>query len=1041
MLFIKLVMRFAALLLASSICVAGPVETLRTDLRPLIKAAASTPEQFAVLVPHSVTARSNGQWTAQSTGSMQWSYSIRIPTAVSMSFHATLIRLPASAVLTIRGTATTVVYRAGDIKKGALWSRVLPGESLELTIDVDNAERDQVALDIQSFQAGYRALGRQSNDHPYYVKLQQRSAATSTNTCVQNYQCSATAANTPIAKATVAIVVGNTYQCTGTLVNDVPGDNTPYVLTARHCENGKYGGGVPAAAANVIVYWNATTACGSALGSIYDPGVVTQSGATTVVEQQDAWLIKLDDDPAFSDAQFAGFDASGVAVQGGYTIHHALGYNDQLAQWFGQAYRAQKSNILGSTFVSDFLETVNQAGNIGPGASGSSLIDGNNRLVGTLSLGQKSSDPSGYAACPVPSPRAPNGSNENADFISLAGVWNSTADLTSSTGTTTLKSVLDPSNSGTRIVSSTPLIALNFTASSHSLIDNDQLVLSWNAAGATACTANGGANGDGWSGALPAAGSRTLSESFGGSVKYSLTCQLSGGRRITNSLMVLWYGSVPYVSINTFGIRWVNANATLKWSSNVAPCSITGGGLSLSGLPSSGTTSTTQSSVGDVTYQISCGSSPTATSSTTVSYVTPALEFRANGTDRLMGQELYLYWQSYADTCIPSGGAPNDGWASSAFGPADNAGARVSAPGTYTYTLTCTAGPNAVTQSVTVAVESNTPYATLSIAPTTVTYSANAADYATISWKSNLSYCTIDSSPRNLSWQFSTYPLLPSGAGDPEDGGPFAPGGPGDYVVSMTCTGGVGSSDSATATPVTLHVLPAPAPTVTISTSPATLMPGEPFTINWTSTNARDCTETGNGGAVGATWGLGSAVEPSGSQPDSVNHSGQATLGITCQSVDPSQGPASAQTQITVNDPPTASLSVSPTAVTNGQSFTLAWSSTNASACTASGGGANGSDWTGNLAPTGSQTQTASAVGTFMYTVTCNQGSASVQSQATVTVSAATSNSNGSGSGSGSGSASGSGSGTGGGGSLEVWDLMALLALLWVSRGAVLRRS
>lgn len=1030
MAFIKLVMRLAALLLASSICMAGQVETLQIDLRPLIKAAADAPEQFAVLVPHGVTTRSDGQWSTQSPGSTHWSYSIRIPTAVSMSFHATLVRLPASAVLTIRGTATTVVYRAADIKKGELWSRVLPGESLQLTIDVADAERDQVALDIQSFQAGYRALGRGSNDHPYYVKLQRRSAAGTTSTCVQNYQCSVTPANAAIGKATVAIVVGNTYQCTGTLVNDVPGDNAPYVLTARHCENGKYGGGAPGAAANVTVYWNATTACGSTLGSIYDPGTVTQSGATTVVEQQDAWLIKLDDAPAFADAQFAGFDASGIAVQGGYTIHHALGYNDQLTQWFGQAYRTQQTSVLGSTFVSDFLETVNQAGNIGPGASGSSLIDGNNRLVGTLSLGRSSSDPSGYESCPVPSPTAPNGSNGNADFISLAGVWNSTADPTSSTGTTTLKSVLDPSNSGTQIVSSTPLINLNFTASSHSLSDNDSLVLSWNAVGATACTATGGTNGDGWSGALPAASSRTLTESFAADIKYSLTCQFSGGRRITNSLTVSWNGTVPYAFFDTFPYRWVNANATLTWKSNMFPCSITGGGLSLSGLPSSGSTSTTQSSVGDVTYQISCGSSPTATASATVSYITPALVLRATGTDRLVGQDLYLYWQSYADTCVPSGGAPNDSWTSSALGPADYAGAQTSVPGTYTYTLTCTAGPNSVTRSVTVTVESNTPYATLSIAPSTVTYSASAADYATISWKSNLSYCTISSSPRNLNAQFSPYPLLPSGAADAEDGGPFAPGGPGDYVVSMTCTGGVGLTASATATPVTLHVLPPPAPTVTISTSPATLTPGEQFTINWTSTNAQNCTATGNGAAVGAFWVDGSGVQPNGSQQASVDHSGQATLGITCQSIDPNQGPASAQTQITVNEALTASFSASPATVTSGQSFTLSWSSAGASACTASGGGANGSDWTGSLTPTGSQTQTASAVGTFTYTVTCNQGGTSVQSQAMVTVSAA----------SGSGSGTGSSSSKGGGGSLDVWDLMVLLALLWMSRGAVPQR-
>jgi hypothetical protein len=398
-----------------------------------------------------------------------------------------------------------------------------------------------------------------------------------------------------------------------------------------------------------------------------------------------------------------------------------------------------------------------------------------------------------------------------------------------------------------QLVDSAPAVNVNFAASTHSLSDGDSLVLSWNASGAAGCTANGGANGDGWSGALPASGSVTLTESFGGEVKYSLVCQFSGGKRINNSTSVFWYGTV---FLDTFRVRWVNAAATLTWSSNVTPCSITGGGLSLSGLPSSGSTSTTQSSVGDVTYNISCGTSPaTASSYTTVSYITPAVEFRATGTDRLVGQEFDLYWQSYADICIPSGGAAKDGWTSSALGPANMFSPIVSTAGVYTYNLTCSSGPNQVTQSVTVTLENNAPYTTLTIAPTTVTYSASAADYATISWKSNLTFCSLVSNPRNLTLEFSTYPLLPSGAADAEDSGPVGPGGPGDYVVSMTCTGAVGTQISATSAPVTLHVLPPPPPTVQISTSSSTVSIGEQFTINWLLDRASDasCSATHTG--------------------------------------------------------------------------------------------------------------------------------------------------------------------------------------------------
>jgi hypothetical protein len=59
------------------------------------------------------------------------------------------------------------------------------------------------------------------------------------------------------------------------LVNDVPGDNTPYILTARHCETGQLGGGNPGAASTVTVHWDATSTCGATLGSLYDGNTIS----------------------------------------------------------------------------------------------------------------------------------------------------------------------------------------------------------------------------------------------------------------------------------------------------------------------------------------------------------------------------------------------------------------------------------------------------------------------------------------------------------------------------------------------------------------------------------------------------------------------------------------------------------------------------------------------------------------------------------------------------------------------------------------------
>jgi hypothetical protein len=1016
---------------------ATPVDIVKTDLQPLIRAASDSRVQFAVPVPHSASTTTSGTWSV-ANGTATWRYAVRIPTAVSLSFHAIQSSLPESAVLIVRGAKTTTSYQASNLHRGELWSRIHPGDALELTLTVKAADRKNVTLSIVSLQAGYRAVGAGVSDHPYYRKLMRQAAAASGNaTCVTNYECAVTAGNTPPGAATVGLIVGNQWQCTGSLINDVPGDNTPYILTARHCETGRLGGGNPGAAANVTVYWDATTSCGATLGSIYDPTVQTQTGAQTVVEQQDAWLIKLDVNPVVSDAQYAGFDASGAAVQGGYTIHHAEGFDKQFTAWSGQAATVQQSDALGTTYLSSFLETVNQTGNIGPGASGGGLFDQNNHLVGSLSLAPITSDPSGYGSCPVPSPPAPNGSNGAADFTSLAAVWNSTADTTSTTGNTTIQSVLDPAGTGTVVTSSETSVSIAFAPiSTFVFFVGTPVPLTWNAVNGTQCVAGGGTAGDGWTGSLANSGTKFVTETAAATVTYTLTCMFPVGRSARTSISLDWV-TVPQVQLEVPSVVWTTLPAILSWSSNVTPCSISGGGLSLSNLPASGTTTTTQATAAEVTYLLTCGpANAGGTSGGAVQYVTPTLFFEANGTDRLLGQQFYLQWITQADSCVPSGGAPNDGWATTAFSHNDSVAQftpNVTAAGTYTYTLTCSSGAISVQQSTTVTFENNAPYVTTSINTPSVTLSDSPADYATLSWDSNLSSCRFSSSPNiddfsaNPPFDVSTpffSPPLPQGSLT------LTPVNSGTYTLSVTCTAAALNSISITSTPITFTVLPPTTPTATISVNPTAVLSGQGFTISWSSTGTSTCNQTGD--VLDNTWGADN-VPPAGSVAATGAPAGQYTFIVICPSIDPAQAPASAQASLTIQNltatitPPTAS-------VTTGSSFTLTWSSTAATSCMASGGGADGSTWTGSVGTSGTLTETATTNGTFTYIVTCSaENETTTAQQATVNVS--TPSSGGSGA---SGSGTSSGGGHGGGGALGVFEL-ALLGALTISSTFVAR--
>ena len=1004
------------ILLATLNAAAGagePVHTVGTDLRPLIRAASQSPVQFAVLVPHAVSTASGGRWTS-ANGQATWRYAVQVPTAVSLSFHAMKISLPASATLVVRGARTTTRYRAADLHRGELWSRVQPGAALEFTLTVAAAERAQVAFAIVSLQAGYRSLGAGVEDHPYYRQLRaQTAAAAGTSACVTNYECKITSANTPAGAATVALLVQDQFECTGTLINDVPGDNTPYILSAKHCISGKVGvvDDPTAAASATTVYWDATTSCGAALGSIYDASTPIQTGAQTLVEQQDAWLIRLDVNPVVSDAQFAGFDASGGAVNGGYTVHHAEGYDKQFVAWFGQAASVQ--HFAG---FANFLETVNQTGNIGPGASGSALFDQNNHLVGSLTYGRDTGDPSGYEACPVAPPPAPDGTNGVADFTALAAVWNATGDIYSSTGAVTIKSVLDPQSTGTVVAPSAPASAVSFGASTTTQVYGLPLQLTWSASNATQCTASGGLAGDGWSGPLPAAGSQSLTESAStGPTTYTLDCSYPGGRTAKASVSVTWEGPAPVVSlVATPAAVWTTRPVTLSWTSNVTPCSLNGGTLALTNLAGSGATTTTAATSGDVTYTLSCGAATDrGVTATLVQYATPSVIFEANGTDRQLGQLFTLYWQSFADSCTASGGAPNDGWSGNSYlgaGGASQFSPQVTAAGTYTYTLSCSSGALSAQQSVTVTFENSAPYVTASLNTASVAFSASPADYVTLSWNSNLSYCSPSVSTGLLASPDDPFGLATS----PQGGATLTPLQSGKFSITVTCN--PLNPAPVTSAPLTLTVTPPAPPTAMISFNPETVVAGETFTVSWSSTLSSSCNRTG--GIPGDAW-ITSMEAPAGSITE-VAMAGQFSFGVSCYSIDPSTPAVSTQAQLAIAALSESFLS-SASSLSTGSSFTLSWNTTGATSCTGSGGGANGTPWAGAQPTSGSVTQTATTNGTFTYELDCGVNNEQIAQSVTIKVAAP---------------AASAGSGGGGGtvGLLELAVLLRLISQRWRTR-------
>ena len=940
--------------------VADGIDSVNVNLDSLIDDAAHDRNRFAVNIPHPISSAEQGRWT--DTGSTStWTYEARIPTAISMSLHASRLALPPSAVLTVAAGSTRATYRARDISRGGLWSRPLIGDTLEISVSVETSEASQVELQIDSLQAGYRGLGGTVADHPHYRRITTSQTDTPA-ACTQNYACNATSANQGPAHATVAVLIGNQYQCTGTLLNNTRGDGTPYILTARHCQTGKLGGGDPGTAASVVIYWDAVTPCGQTLQSFYSDQV-TQSGAVTVVEQQDAWLIKLDSLPVATDAYYAGWDATGGTFTGGYSIHHSLGDDKQYVSWYGQAVLQHLSAAtLQVGYNSTFWGLVNELGNVGAGSSGGPLFDPNNNVVGSGTLANLMDGTGSPGLCPVIPLVAPTNSNVAAQYTALAAVWTSTSDTTSSTGDVTLQSVLDPDDTGRMIVRGFGTTPITLTADDNGPALGQVVTLSWNVAGALSCTASGGEPGDGWAGTYGATGSIHVTNFTPGYVDYSLSCTV-GDLQGRASIRLYWnFVAATSGLVGPSGPVMAGGTFPVDWSANVAPCAATGGvaGDGWAGpKDATGTQNIPATQVGTLTYTLSCGTGARAAATTiTVYAVAPFITLSTNAKQVSVGQNVNLTWSSGGASgghCTTSGGSSSDLWTAADPTSSDSGSAVVTemVAGTYTYTLTCSGSGQSASSSVTVVFVPDLPAISITaVAPQQQVYDAAAPTQSgapDLLWSSNLSDCflmvTGPTGPRGVTLE-GQYP-----SGSAAD----VVYTPGQYTYTLLC----GALQAST----TINWVATPPPNA-LTASATRWVANSPYSLSWSS-GAGPC--TAGGGAVGDGWaGTKNTV---GTQTVSESTQGTYVFTLACGS-----GSAATQSQIAIIvAAPSVAITASSDSFAQGGTTTVSWNST-LSPCTYLDGSQGASATPVAVLPNGSTTSNPSTWGTYLYTVTCGSG-------------------------------------------------------------------
>jgi hypothetical protein len=335
-------------------------------------------------------------WRTTADGTRVAQLALTSPGAVALRAGFALDGAPPGLVVRFQGSGGAGAFGpvgAGEIAAtaggdGLYWSPVLEGETATLEFalppGVDPAPGAVVMPEISHLfatGAAGKALGTGGSG-----------ACEIDVACLDpSLQLALRTATNAIARMVVTID-GDTFLCSGTVLNDSSNSFTPYFLTANHCidivEDPAGSRGIPAAAAGTInTYWFFQAAtCGSLATPAY---TLLPGGAKLVARSLDYdWaLVRLNLQPPYGTTYAAwsaeGPIAGGEAVRG---IHHPDGDLKKASSGATEGYQGYPD---GSSFLRvRWSSGVTEGGSSGSGLFTPNPLTGYYELRGALSGGE-----------------------------------------------------------------------------------------------------------------------------------------------------------------------------------------------------------------------------------------------------------------------------------------------------------------------------------------------------------------------------------------------------------------------------------------------------------------------------------------------------------------------------------------------------------------------------------------------------------------------------------------------------------------------------
>jgi Trypsin len=351
------------------------------------------PPIVAVLTPTQLHFIKEGAW-AKVGGDSVCRFSVKSPDAQGIILYYDKFIIPAGGKLYIYNGAKTQLLGAytnqTNQNGGRFSTEIIYGDSLTLEYVHPNG---QVKPEIVISKIGYcYNLGELISTGNSTLR------ASATSGCYVDVNCSPEGDDWQQQKKGVAkliVPIGNlSYLCSGSLVNNVYQDQTPYFLSAHHCfdQNGQ-----TADFSTMQFYFHyEVTACGT---STLSSKAKTMVGADLLVDTplkggSDGTLLRLKEAiPADYDVFYNGWDITTVPPTSGVIIHHPSGDVKKISTYKTEPTTVtfidlNDTSTVGGHWSVVYASTQNGFSVTAGGSSGAPMFNQDGRIVGTLTGGE-----------------------------------------------------------------------------------------------------------------------------------------------------------------------------------------------------------------------------------------------------------------------------------------------------------------------------------------------------------------------------------------------------------------------------------------------------------------------------------------------------------------------------------------------------------------------------------------------------------------------------------------------------------------------------